>query len=517
MKHVHWFLCFFGALLSVFLTSTCTQNAPDRTEQASGEALAKRYCGNCHLYPTPDLLPKSIWTQYVLPQMGHQLGIYAKAGEREALLATQSGGDSIAARRVFPEKPLLSAAEWQKIRAFYTQLAPEALSAPEMPPVQMGLQHFNTQKPSLRLSPPSTTMVKIRPQGGLWLGDANSKRLYWADAALQVEKAANLAEGIVHIVPDEKGMYVTIMGQFSPTDAANGMVIYMPNGSPQAQIMLEGLQRPVHSAWGDFNHDGRVDAAVCEFAKWTGGLTYWQQQLDGTFQRTQLRMRPGATRSYIRDWNQDGHPDIITLFAQGDEGIFVYINDGKGHFEEQTLLRFPPTYGSSAFRMVDWNGDGREDIVHVCGDNADYRPVLKPYHGIRIFVQDEKGAFKEDFFYPMYGAYDAIPADYDEDGDLDLAAISFFPDFPSKPQQAFLLLDNEGNGQFRASTFPEVEAGRWIVLDAGDLDLDGDLDLVLGSLTFEVVPDGGQVAKWVQGGLPFLVLENTLKSPKSSR
>ena len=29
----------------------------------------------------------------------------------------------------------------------------------------------------------------------------------------------------------------------------------------------------------------------------------------------------------------------------------------------------------------------------------------------------------------MHGAYNAIPRDFDKDGDLDIAAISFFPDF----------------------------------------------------------------------------------------
>jgi hypothetical protein len=48
-------------------------------------------------------------------------------------------------------------------------------------------------------------------------------------------------------------------------------------------------------------------------------------------------------------------------------------------------------------------------------------------------------------------------------------------------------------------------------MDSADIDLDGDEDLVLGSLAFEVVPDGGEIEGWVQGGIPFVVLENRLK------
>jgi hypothetical protein len=300
------------------------------------------------------------------------------------------------------------------------------------------------------------------------------------------------------------------MGSFSPTDAPNGAVIFMNAHLPQAQILLENLQRPVHSVWDDFNQDGKIDAVVCEYAKWTGGLNYYEQQADGTFSKTALRKRPGAIRSYVRDFNKDGLLDLIALFGQGDEGIFRYINLGNGRFKEEAILRFPPTFGSSSFRLADVNGDGLEDIVHTCGDNADYRPVLKPYHGVRIFTATGTGGYAETYFMPLHGAYDAIFKDFDADGDLDLAAISFFPDYLNAPQAAFQYLENTGNFNFLSYTFPEVGLGRWMVMDVGDLEGDGDLDIALGPLTFEVAPDRGEVQRWVAGKLPFVVLENTV-------
>jgi FG-GAP-like repeat len=260
---------------------------------------------------------------------------------------------------------------------------------------------------------------------------------------------------------------------------------------------------------GDLNGDGRTDAVICEFAKWTGGLSWWAQQATGEYTRHPLRLRAGATRSYIYDWNQDGWPDVVALFAQGDEGIFLYTNDGKGNFRETQLLQFPPSYGSSSFRLFDFNADGRMDVVYTCGDNADYKGLLKPYHGIRVFVQGDDQRLTETLFLPLHGAYDAIPADFDMDGDIDLAAVAFFPDFQHNPNGGFVYFECMGDRTYSATTFPEVQQGRWMVMDAGDLEGDGDIDIVLGPLTFEVVPDGGEVRRWVDGGIPFILLENT--------
>jgi hypothetical protein len=48
-------------------------------------------------------------------------------------------------------------------------------------------------------------------------------------------------------------------------------------------------------------------------------------------------------------------------------------------------------------------------------------------------------------------------------------------------------------------------------MDAGDPDGDGDLDLLLGALTFEVIPKLGLIDRWSNNGIPFIFLENTIK------
>lgn len=215
----------------------------------------------------------------------------------------------------------------------------------------------------------------------------------------------------------------------------------------------------------------------------------------------------------IKDMNGDGLQDVMALMAQGDEGVFYYENQGNGSFGEKRLLSFLPLNGSQYMELADFNDDGLDDILYVCGDNADKTPILKPYHGVYIFLNQGGLDFQQSFFYPLNGAYKAIPRDYDLDGDLDIAAISFFPDYYSSPEESFVYLENVGDMKFDDFSFPEATNGRWIVMDAEDMDADGDVDLALGSFVyFTALGDTtGLGQKWLSKGPSVVVLENTTR------
>ena len=112
------------------------------------------------------------------------------------------------------------------------------------------------------------------------------------------------------------------------------------------------------------------------------------------------------------------------------------------------MLSFSPLNGSQYIELADFNKDGFDDLIYVCGDNADRTPFLKPYHGVYIFQNDGDFNFKQSWFYQLNGAYKAIPRDYDLDGDLDIAAIAFFPDYLHYPEESFVYLENNGNLNF---------------------------------------------------------------------
>jgi hypothetical protein len=222
-----------------------------------------------------------------------------------------------------------------------------------------------------------------------------------------------------------------------------------------------------------------------------------------------IRAAQGAIRVIVNDYNHDGLPDIWCLFAQGDESIWQFTNLGGGKFSEKQVLRFPPIYGSSYFELDDFNHDGYPDILYTCGDNADYSTILKPYHGIYIFLNDGKDHFTQKYFFPVNGAYKAMARDFDGDGDLDIAGISFFPDFIHQPEESFVYLENRGNFSFRPYSFPEAASGRWLTMDIGDIDGDGRPDILLGNLS--IAPSFiTQHVDW-QHQAPFLILKNQYK------
>ncbi|NRA50763.1 MAG: VCBS repeat-containing protein [Phaeodactylibacter sp.] len=505
---LHLLLFITGLLLALHACKPAEQGS--NSGEPSAATLAQIHCGACHQFPAPELLPKETWQEHVLPRMGYFLGHYPELTVREQLIEAGQGGVAVEARKVFPRQQLIDSATWLAIQHYYINEAPDTLSLEKPGPLPADAP-FTPQFPEYFLSPPSTTLIDAFP-GGFYVGDANKQTLMAFDKDLSLVQQAKVREGAVKIRQTSTDLYLTVMGSFSPTDNPNGFLLQLPKGGGRRpKILIDSLQRPVHSAYKDLNSDGRTDIVISEFAKWTGRLAWWEQLEDASFKPHLLRQVPGAIKTEIHDFTGDGLPDILALFGQGDEGFWLFENKGNGTFEERSILRLPASYGSSTFRLVDYNQDGYPDIIYTAGDNADYPPVLKPYHGIYIYENDGNLGFKQAFFQHLPGAYDAIPYDFDEDGDLDLAAISFFPDFQQQPKAGFVFFEHTEDWKMKASTFNQSDLGRWIVMDHADIDEDGDEDLVLGSLAFEVVPDNGEVDKWINAGIPFVVLKNQLK------
>ena len=235
---------------------------------------------------------------------------------------------------------------------------------------------------------------------------------------------------------------------------------------------------------------------------------------DGSFQKNTIVGIPGAVQVLTDDFNNDGWQDLMVLFAHDDESIRLFINNKKGSFTIKKLLSFPPVYGSTSFQLVDFNNDGLKDILYTSGDNADISKILKPYHGVYIYLDKGDFKFEPAFFYPVNGCSKAIAADFDADGDLDIVSIAFFADFKNNAAEKFLYFEQDKPLHFIPHSPPIENAGRWICMDVSDYDKDGDPDIILGNFAKYFINDKTYKPGWDMH-TPMIVLENKSNTLKS--
>jgi len=503
----------------VLSVASCTHFEKNSTHQktpdaniAKGKKLAAQYCQSCHMLPDPSSLDSKNWETGVLPGMGPRLGIF-NYGFKEY---PSNRFDKELDTNYYPKSPLLSLEDWQYIIDYYTAVSPDSLTAPERKlAIKKASGLFSIEKPQ-RTAPPATCMVKIDTSASprqILTADVLRKHIYRFNSDLVVTDSVQTASAVVDVLIRQQMMITCNIGIMSPNNGKHGSIGIVTNDEKHMQadsnFIFDKLARPVQLNSADFNGDGKMDLLVCEFGNLTGALSWLENTGQGKYNRHVIRALPGSMQTFIRDVNHDGLPDIWALFAQGEEGIFLFINKGNGSFSQEEVIRFPPIYGSSYFEFADFNKDGQPDILYTCGDNADYSPVLKPYHGLYVYLNDGSNHFKQTYFFPMFGCFKAIARDFNHDGNMDIAAISFFADNVRHPEESFIYLNNKGNMDFEPYTIPGTSAGRWLTMDAGDIDGDGKPDIMLGN--FAITPGTTPLAQTWQGGPSFIVLKNIMQ------
>jgi hypothetical protein len=475
------------AVVVLLLAGGCQSRERARREAylKEGERLAKIYCATCHMESAPALLDKKTWFQ-VLPKMGPRLGMH-----KYQWLA-YPGIDSM----LTPKQPAMEQREWDSIVDYFLERSPRSL----------GMQNFDNEpntKGSIFSVRPFTsdiasssiiTLLDLDTLGkSIFVGDANRNMLYQLDYAGGLLNTMQLSSPPTSISFGNDHVDITLAGLLHPNNMDKGEIVrYNFEGTLQpgaGESIVKSLMRPVASRNFDFNYDGLADFLVCEYGHDFGRLSLYFAESDSNFRRDIIENVPGSIMVKFHDFNQDGFMDIAALYAQGDEKIMIYYNDGRGNFRGNLKMaaRFPSVYGSMYIDLKDFNGDGFMDIIYVNGDNFDYSQILKPYHGIRILENDGEDNFEEKYFYPIYGAGKSISNDFDLDGDLDILVSSNFADMEKNPERGVIYLKNEGNYSFTPFSFEEAAQNQWNTMATADFDGDGDMDVLVGAMNLENV------------------------------
>ncbi|MBX3255737.1 MAG: VCBS repeat-containing protein [Chitinophagaceae bacterium] len=494
--------------------SACSQpgskagNIGNDASVARGGKLASVWCGGCHQVPDPSLLNKSMWRDKVLPYMGLRLGFHSPVADSFIV------DDNIADASIYPTHKLIGDEDWNDIIRYYVLGAPDTmLPQPmhELPRENPAL--FEPIFVNITHERPAVCFVKVdtlQKPHQLVFADA-FKRIFRLDNDYKVLDYLQVPGPVVDMNWTGTHKIYTNIGSIDPLTQKLGSVGRFrvnKEGQPVFNILFDSLSRPVQVFACDLNADNETDYIICEFGVGKGTLSWMENKKAGKYQKHILIDQPGAVKAIVADVNKDGLPDIYALMAQGDESIWLLTNEGNGRFDAQKILQFPPLYGSVSFELIDFNKDGYLDILYACGDNADVTPVLKSYHGIYIFTNDKTNHFMQSYFYPMHGCYKAMAADFNGDGNIDIAAISFFADYAKRPE-GFVYLSDQGNNRFEPYSIAETTEGRWLCMDIGDINGDQKPDIVLGNMAAPLYGDEN-MNRWIQSA-SLLVLKNIMK------
>nr|WP_297788886.1 FG-GAP-like repeat-containing protein [uncultured Allomuricauda sp.] len=481
-------------LVLIVLMGSCKKEKPKQEEAQ----LYNKYCASCHIAPKIEELSKEVWEKSVLPAMVARMdveGMYQDPNEVKPGF-----------------RPKITLKEWAQLENYILSNAPEKLETINVPKADT-LRSF-TVRPYALDSQNGALITYLGFKNGenpLFFGDltGNLSSFYFSE-----ETTKQLYQGKTPVTWYSKKDSVEIIsevGILGPSELEKGKLTRKIGKDTLS--LQNSFHRPVHTLLEDLNGDGRNEIVVSEFGNESGRLSLLTENESGQYDKKVLLNLPGAIRTVARDMNGDNKTDIVALMTQSNESITIFYQTDDLVFQAKKVLEFSPVYGTSWFELVDYNNDGLQDIVTVQGDNADISFVNKPYHGMRIHLNNGDGTYSESFFYPMYGATRVVSRDYDKDGDLDFALVSTFPNYFEYPELTFVYLENKDseNYEFTTNILEDPTLARWFLMDAADIDNDGDEDIVLSSLTLGFTPVPKVLSdRWKESNVDIVVLENLL-------
>ncbi len=205
----------------------------------------------------------------------------------------------------------------------------------------------------------------------------------------------------------------------------------------EANLLAPG-SKSLGIAIADFNQDGRIDLYV---ANDTTANHLFERSSDGHYveRAVQLGCAMNIMGQYqasmgiaVGDYDHNGLIDLyVTHFLQDSNTLYRNLGEAGFHDVTRTTGLHKPTLPFLAFGtvMADFNSDGFEEIFIANGDIDDTRsrkgakemsPQLFTFDGQAWLDYSKESG---DYFQGKYVGRGVASADYDNDGDLDLAVI----------------------------------------------------------------------------------------------
>lgn len=270
-------------------------------------------------------------------------------------------------------------------------------------------------------------------------------------------------------------------GTFRPMPLVSPTIGELPDALRAAMADIDG------DGWIDMilHRDAELDAQTTLVWRNLGGFRFWEAPTGIKPVVADELNGPGNLEVF--DFDDDSDLDLYEVRTHTKNGAFVmpnllHRNDGFGRFTTERLYQHnggAASQWSNAIVAADFTGDARTDIVslNAWGDGNSF--YLKTEDGSYLDATEGSGLSGD-----THLALGAAVGDIDNDGALDILALTSLDFGPSR------LYHNDGHGHFHDVT---TESGLDRIFASAtqaqfaDMDLDGDLDLLLGN-----VRDAGQ-------------------------
>ena len=269
-------------------------------------------------------------------------------------------------------------------------------------------------------------------------------------------------------------------------------------GSFAAPVEFTASRNPAGMVAADFDRDGDEDAALVNWG--SASMEVWRNEGGLSFARSQLiPLQPWATAIPYPfsiaavDVDGDGDLDLATV-SIGSKSLAVSRNDGRGTFSRPRSWITPSVEGEaiaiSNVIAVDIDLDGDQDLVtNGLVLNSPQRTV--------IWRNDGSGAFGEHTVttgVPHGNSWTVAAGDLDADGDGDLLMGSALPG-----NLTIAEVDGKGGGSF-VDVRTMSGGGFTRAITPVDYDRDGDLDVVTVDISSQAIFLYRNVAGGLAGG-----------------